>query len=112
MRMGWFLEGAVDSLSPIGTPKPISERPRWPPSDRCHSERSAIVGNGRRETGKGETAEHRHSAVIPSGAPQARRRGIAIIPEEGPGIGVRPTADADYADARTQIPQQQQERRR
>src|SRR5215203_518936 len=40
----------------------------------------------------------------------ARRRGIAIIPIEGTGIGVRPTADADCggALARTQMTQQQQ----
>src|SRR5215207_2430086 len=43
-------------------------------------------------------AEPNRPLVIPSGGPKGRRRGIAIVPSEGPGIEVRPTADADYAD--------------
>src|SRR5215203_2995478 len=36
--------------------------------------------------------------VIPSEAPQARRRGIAVVPIEGPASRRHRTAGADYAD--------------
>jgi len=63
---------------------------------------AAVIPSGARAT--------RRPAVIPSGGPKGRRRGIAIAPTEGLSIGVRRTADADSAGAgaRTQIPQKQQ----
>jgi hypothetical protein len=62
---------------------------------------SSVVGSGRRETGdgrresavipsaapQGAKARNGRGGVIPSGAPKVRRRGIAVVPTEGPSTG-------------------------
>jgi len=42
------------------------------------------ISNGKdKEAGNGRRKARKRNVVIPSGGPQARRRGIAIIPVEG-----------------------------
>src|SRR5215213_8367566 len=64
---------------------------RWARGDR-----GTCRASGGEKASAGSGAGRLRSFVMPSGAPEARRRGIAIIPVESPRR--RRTADADYAD--------------